>query len=68
MCSEPVTFGGGITTQKAGCSALDVPGLGAHQAAGFPRLVQAVLYLTRQVLRWELGSLLAQICTHDSRV
>ena len=45
-----------------------VPGLGVHQAAGLPRLVQAVLYLTRHVLRWELGSLLAQICTHDSRV
>jgi hypothetical protein len=22
MCSEPVTFGGGITTQNAGCSGL----------------------------------------------
>ncbi len=46
----------------------DVLGVRVHQPAGVPRLIQPVLYLARRVLRRELGSLLAKICTHDSRV
>jgi hypothetical protein len=42
--------------------------VGVHQPALLPGLVQPVLYLARHVLRWKLGSLLRQICTHDDRV
>ena len=50
-CSEPVTFGGGMTMENGRCRCR----VGREVAAVYPQLVPPLLYLARRVLGGQVG-------------